>query len=399
MDADEMLRSLADPPEVLASMEAYLADRRDYDPSTWDADQERAARAAVDEKYQGRVTPVVRRFALSGSVRAMFEYRPGAVLGVYPGPLLVAVAEAGGADDMAARERRLGAGGRAASPRVGRAAGGDRPALPGRRPQPHALPARRAGDGPGGVAGGGGSTLGVPAVEGRVVRPDRRERAAEGGRHLVAGHDLGLRHRPAALDGPDPGAQPEGSVGRRRAQQLDLVARGDRGRRPIRSTSPASKPGSPPSWRGSPGSGRRCRRSARPRTPRGVPRAASRRRAHPLPRSCAGGGRQGWPARSRSTPNAARIAPARAVGRPWPASLARAGTMGAMDPTPRSPRDLPDHVHALVDEIETEIGEDGDGQGPVEEAGAPHPRGDRRGSRPRRACCARPSASTACTAS
>jgi pimeloyl-ACP methyl ester carboxylesterase len=108
MDADEMLRSLADPPEVLASMEAYLADRRDYDPATWDADQERAARAAVDEKYQGRVTPVVRRFALSGSVRAMFEYRPGAVLAAYPGPLLVAVAEAGGADDMAARERRLG---------------------------------------------------------------------------------------------------------------------------------------------------------------------------------------------------------------------------------------------------------------------------------------------------
>ena len=42
--------------------------------------------------------------------------------------------------------------------------------------------------------------------------------------------------------------------------------------------------------------------------------------------------------------------------------------MGAMDPTSRSPRDLPDHVHALVDEIEMEIGEDGDGQGPVEEA-------------------------------
>ena len=108
MDADEMLRSLADPPEVLASMEVYLADRRDYDHATWDADQERAARAAVDEKHQGRVTPVVRRFALSGSVRAMFEYRPGAVIGVYPGPLLVTVAEAGGADDMAARERRLG---------------------------------------------------------------------------------------------------------------------------------------------------------------------------------------------------------------------------------------------------------------------------------------------------
>jgi pimeloyl-ACP methyl ester carboxylesterase len=107
MDADEMLRSLAEPPEVLASMEAYLADRRDYDPASWDADQERAARAAVDEKYQGRVTPVVRRFALSGSVRAMFDYRPAAVIAAYPGPLLVAIAEAGGADDMAARERRL----------------------------------------------------------------------------------------------------------------------------------------------------------------------------------------------------------------------------------------------------------------------------------------------------
>lgn len=107
MDADEMLRTLADPPEVLASMEAYLADRRDYDPASWDADQERAARAAVDEKYQGRVTPVVRRFALSGSVRAMFDYRPAAVLGTYPGPMLVTIAEAGGADDMAARERRL----------------------------------------------------------------------------------------------------------------------------------------------------------------------------------------------------------------------------------------------------------------------------------------------------
>ncbi|HTS15505.1 MAG TPA: GTP cyclohydrolase I, partial [Candidatus Sulfotelmatobacter sp.] len=31
-------------------------------------------------------------------------------------------------------------------------------------------------------------------------------------------------------------------------------------------------------------------------------------------------------------------------------------------------RDLPEHVHALVDEIETEIGEDGGEAGPVEEA-------------------------------
>ncbi len=107
IEADEFLRGLADPPEVLRSMEAYLADRRDYDPATWDADQERAARAAVDEKYQGRVVPLVRRFALAGCVDAMFAYRPEDVLGSYAGPLLIVVAEAGGADDEAARERRV----------------------------------------------------------------------------------------------------------------------------------------------------------------------------------------------------------------------------------------------------------------------------------------------------
>jgi GTP cyclohydrolase IA len=41
-----------------------------------------------------------------------------------------------------------------------------------------------------------------------------------------------------------------------------------------------------------------------------------------------------------------------------------------MAPTMDTPplRPLPDHVHALVDEIETEMGEDGGGDGPVEEA-------------------------------
>jgi pimeloyl-ACP methyl ester carboxylesterase len=106
MDVDEFLRSLAEPPEVLGSMGAYLADRRDYDPASWDADQERAARAAVDEKYQGRVVPVVRRFALAGCVRGMFEYRPETTFAGVAGPLLVLVAEAGGADDEAALERR-----------------------------------------------------------------------------------------------------------------------------------------------------------------------------------------------------------------------------------------------------------------------------------------------------
>jgi len=42
--------------------------------------------------------------------------------------------------------------------------------------------------------------------------------------------------------------------------------------------------------------------------------------------------------------------------------------MSDVEPSPRRPRDLPDHVHALVDEIEMEIGEGGDGNGSVEEA-------------------------------
>jgi len=107
MDAAEFLRGLAEPPEVLRSMDAYLADRREWDEASWDADQERAARAAVDEKHTGRVAPVVRRHALAASVRTMFGYDPEAALAEVRSPLLVLVAEAGGADDETARERRL----------------------------------------------------------------------------------------------------------------------------------------------------------------------------------------------------------------------------------------------------------------------------------------------------
>jgi pimeloyl-ACP methyl ester carboxylesterase len=105
MTAAEYERSIGDPPEVLASMESYLADRREFDPRTWDVDQERAARAAVDEKYVGRVVPVVRPFALHASVDAMFSYDPESALNGYRGPLLIAVAESGTADDEVARER------------------------------------------------------------------------------------------------------------------------------------------------------------------------------------------------------------------------------------------------------------------------------------------------------
>lgn len=104
LDSAEFERTLGDPPEVLASMDAYLADRRDFDPQTWDADQERAARATVDEKHAGHVAPVLRPHALRGSVAAMFEYTPELLAGA-TAPLLIAVAESGTADDDLARER------------------------------------------------------------------------------------------------------------------------------------------------------------------------------------------------------------------------------------------------------------------------------------------------------
>ena len=109
LDASEFERMLGDPPEVLRSMEAYLADKLDYDPASWDADQERAARAAVDEKHAGHVGTVVRRHALHATVSSMFDYRPKeTLLGVHA-PVLIAIAEPGGADDDQARERRLAA--------------------------------------------------------------------------------------------------------------------------------------------------------------------------------------------------------------------------------------------------------------------------------------------------
>jgi pimeloyl-ACP methyl ester carboxylesterase len=105
--AEELLRDLADPPEVLSSMEAYLADRRDYDPASWDADQERAARSAVDEKHAGHVAPVARTHVLRACVATMFGYQPRELLPDLPMPVLLCAAESGSADDELARERSL----------------------------------------------------------------------------------------------------------------------------------------------------------------------------------------------------------------------------------------------------------------------------------------------------
>jgi pimeloyl-ACP methyl ester carboxylesterase len=80
MEVDEFLRGLDEPPEVLASLDAFIADRRGYDPASWDEDQDRAARATIVETPAGRVVQATRPHALEASVRAMFDYRPSEVL-------------------------------------------------------------------------------------------------------------------------------------------------------------------------------------------------------------------------------------------------------------------------------------------------------------------------------
>jgi pimeloyl-ACP methyl ester carboxylesterase len=92
MEPDEFLRGLDEPPEVLRSMTAYLAERAGFDPATWDTDQETAARATVVETPAGRVVPATRPHALAACVEAMFEYRPGAVLAAVRAPIVALAA-------------------------------------------------------------------------------------------------------------------------------------------------------------------------------------------------------------------------------------------------------------------------------------------------------------------
>jgi len=107
LSATEYLAAIAEPPEVLASMEAFLADRAGYDPPSWDADQERAARAQVDQKHAGHVALVTKPSTLRLLVEATWAYRPADVIPGVTSPLLVVVSEPGGPDDEDLRERRL----------------------------------------------------------------------------------------------------------------------------------------------------------------------------------------------------------------------------------------------------------------------------------------------------
>jgi pimeloyl-ACP methyl ester carboxylesterase len=107
MSPSELVAALAEPPEVLASMDAILEDRRDFDPSSWDDDQERAARSQVDQKHAGHVALVTRTATVRGIVDGMFGYDPVETLSAAPVPLAVLVAGAGTADDEVARDRAV----------------------------------------------------------------------------------------------------------------------------------------------------------------------------------------------------------------------------------------------------------------------------------------------------
>ena len=103
LEPDEFLKAIEEPPEVLRSMGAYLADRRSFDPPTWDADQEAAARAAVVEVPAGKVVLAVRPHALAASVEAMFDYRPATALAAVACPIVALLA----ADDDGSRRAAL----------------------------------------------------------------------------------------------------------------------------------------------------------------------------------------------------------------------------------------------------------------------------------------------------
>ncbi len=104
---DQLVEAMADPPEVLASMATYLADRRDFDPGSWDADQEMAARAQVIERHAGHVGLVVKGSVIRRCVEAMYRYQPLDALAEVDAAVALLVAGAASADDEDERERRL----------------------------------------------------------------------------------------------------------------------------------------------------------------------------------------------------------------------------------------------------------------------------------------------------
>lgn len=104
---DQLVDAIADPPEILASMDTYLADRRDFDPASWDEDQETAARAQVSGRHAGHVGPITKGSVVRRCVESMYRYQPLESLADVAAPMTLMAATSGTADDEDERERRL----------------------------------------------------------------------------------------------------------------------------------------------------------------------------------------------------------------------------------------------------------------------------------------------------
>jgi pimeloyl-ACP methyl ester carboxylesterase len=115
VDVDEFLRGLDEPPEVLRSLDAYLADRRAYDPATWDADQDRAARDGVVETAAGHVVRAVRPHVVEALVHTMFGWDPADGVTDAAAPVAALVALGAGEPDARLAELRRVADARVAA--------------------------------------------------------------------------------------------------------------------------------------------------------------------------------------------------------------------------------------------------------------------------------------------
>ena len=104
VDVDEFLRGLDEPPEVMRSLPAFLADRSRFDPGSWDADRTERP-ATVLETHACRVVPATRPHALEACVRAMFTYDPVATLTAVDAPITALIT----ADDDGSRAAALAA--------------------------------------------------------------------------------------------------------------------------------------------------------------------------------------------------------------------------------------------------------------------------------------------------
>ena len=86
-------------------MAAFLADREAFDPATWDADQERAARSCVVELPARRVVLVTRPHVLAAMGRALLGHDPLVELARVTAPIVALAARDDGGARSAALDR------------------------------------------------------------------------------------------------------------------------------------------------------------------------------------------------------------------------------------------------------------------------------------------------------